>query len=587
MAGFAAAIGGMAQPAMQLGQQIRSLLESRRSQLAQAMFHLAEGQSGPKRDEYIQHGTDLLQGKKQVDQILPKVIKTVQDHIEGNHALAQAVGGAPQQEKPSPGPGTGIPGATPSPGQDLSTSGLTPAPSANPPAAQPATSLVQPTQQSQAQGPQSMLPPGLPQPQGAMAIRQKWEPFLQDEPSRAAYGPIVMAEIQHDQALQQQQEQLLTQLGLRKQTLERMEPSLAAIPGPMGAFTRAGYEAQTGGMTPINMPYSLMGVHQTPIDVTNMTPEQKAQMGLPPTATGPQMVDIDRMGNVGQAVGPRYVPPVTAQTPGGMGEFSRTSGKKIADLEGATPPSFNTPHPVIMPDLTTAFQNYRGAEAGTAPTSTGGVSPLAFPTAGTSQRSISTVDPTTGMPVTALEPVGTMNKRLPLTGPGGTVAPHAGAGVGPSAPREFYKPLTASTQSMREAAPKVSDLVDRIYKLVDQQSSTLGPLASRWQEFFSGKVGSPNPEFTKLRSDTMLLQTLLIKMHLGSRGGVQMMNHFKSILDSGRQSPENMKAALGEIKAYADSVRSETPAEVNPKTPTGSGTPITITLPSGKKVVIE
>lgn len=116
---------------------------------------------------------------------------------------------------------------------------------------------------------------------------------------------------------------------------------------------------------------------------------------------------------------------------------------------------------------------------------------------------------------------------------------------------------TSQTRTMAETAPKVLDLAARVEQLVDQQAKTLGPAASRWNEFMAGKVGAPNPEFTKLRTDVGLLQTALMRMHVGARGGEQMMQHFQSLIDTSKQSPENLKAALEEITAYAKAVQSE------------------------------
>jgi len=113
---------------------------------------------------------------------------------------------------------------------------------------------------------------------------------------------------------------------------------------------------------------------------------------------------------------------------------------------------------------------------------------------------------------------------------------------------------TSATRTMAETAPKVKDLVARITNQVAFQEAELGPAASRWAEFMAGKVGAPNPEFTRLRLNMGLLQTLLMRMHVGARGGVQIMEHFKDLVDAGKQSPENLRAALVEIDAYADSV---------------------------------
>ena len=138
--------------------------------------------------------------------------------------------------------------------------------------------------------------------------------------------------------------------------------------------------------------------------------------------------------------------------------------------------------------------------------------------------------------------------------------------------------LTTTTKDMVLAAPKVLALADRISKLVDSQAQQLGPAAGRWSEFMAGKVGSPNPEFTKLRTDVGLLQTLLMRMHVGSRGGEYIMHHFQDLIDTGKQSPENLKAALGEIVTYAHDVQAEGAAH---GVGGGSNTPTTAADPLG------
>lgn len=131
--------------------------------------------------------------------------------------------------------------------------------------------------------------------------------------------------------------------------------------------------------------------------------------------------------------------------------------------------------------------------------------------------------------------------------------------------------LTNSTKTMIEAAPKVISFVDRIDKLVDAQKDQLGPAAGRWSEFMAGKVGAPNAEFTKLRTDVGLMTTLLMRMHVGARGGEYIMKHFQDLVDSGKQSPENLKAAMAEIRQYAQDVKAEAPANSPAAAVSGSG----------------
>lgn len=117
--------------------------------------------------------------------------------------------------------------------------------------------------------------------------------------------------------------------------------------------------------------------------------------------------------------------------------------------------------------------------------------------------------------------------------------------------------LTSSTRTMIEAAPRVKAFVDKITKEIDDADKGLGPAASRWREFKAGKVGLSDPAFTQLRTNVGLMTTLLMRMHVGARGGEYIMKHFQDLTDLSKQSPENLKAALGEIGSYAEELAQE------------------------------
>lgn len=153
------------------------------------------------------------------------------------------------------------------------------------------------------------------------------------------------------------------------------------------------------------------------------------------------------------------------------------------------------------------------------------------------------------------------SKKTPIT-PSGANNPTPPSPMPPTSPNAstdgvkvgapvLNSPQTAATRTMIEAAPHVTELADKVLGEIDQQQKSLGPAASRWNEFWTGKLGEPNPQFTQLRTDAGLLQTLLMRMHVGARGGGQIMEHFKDLINSGTQSPENLRAAIGEIKSYA------------------------------------
>lgn len=119
-----------------------------------------------------------------------------------------------------------------------------------------------------------------------------------------------------------------------------------------------------------------------------------------------------------------------------------------------------------------------------------------------------------------------------------------------------YKMDTPSNdiKVMKQSAPSVLNLANSIENDIKVNMRQLGPAASRWNEFWSGKVGAPNPQFRKLQTDVGLLTTRLMKMHVGARGGVEIMKHFGDMLAAGKQSPENLQAALQAIKEYAQEV---------------------------------
>ncbi len=156
-----------------------------------------------------------------------------------------------------------------------------------------------------------------------------------------------------------------------------------------------------------------------------------------------------------------------------------------------------------------------------------------------------------GKPITMIVPNEQGGQTLQQIRPGQDVP--AGA-MTPSGVNTVNTP-TSQTRTMAEVAPKVVNLSSRIKSLLDENEGQLGPLSSRWQEYTAGKIGLPNKGYTQLRTNVALLQTALMRMHVGSRGGEQMMGHFKNLLDQSIQSPENLRAALGEIDEYAKQVQ--------------------------------
>lgn len=114
---------------------------------------------------------------------------------------------------------------------------------------------------------------------------------------------------------------------------------------------------------------------------------------------------------------------------------------------------------------------------------------------------------------------------------------------------------TTDIKVMQQSVPSVLQLIGQSRKSVTELQNKLGPLESRWRDFWSGKVGAADPDFRKLKTNISLLQTRLMKMHVGSRGGEYIMKHFTEIIDASKDSPQNLIAAMDEIEQYANEVK--------------------------------
>lgn len=125
--------------------------------------------------------------------------------------------------------------------------------------------------------------------------------------------------------------------------------------------------------------------------------------------------------------------------------------------------------------------------------------------------------------------------------------------------------ITGTTRTMVETSPKVIDLANRMVSQIDQleKSGDVGPGMSRWNDFWSGKVGTDNQLFHAMMTNAGLLSTLLMRMHVGAKGGERIMEHFDQMIGAGHQSATNMRAALGEILTYANDVKGAAPLPKN------------------------
>jgi len=383
MGGFGALIGGTGQAALNYGQQIRGLLEQRRESLANLMINSGMQEVDPQiRSEYLGHASDLL-GGKDFAKVLPGIAKTVQGHMQSTHALAQIGGGPPAP--PPQTPVAAVPPATPG--------------TATAPAAQPGQSPIQPEAQTGAEidvG-QGLIPlpagaAAAPQPQPLAAAPSTSPLAMMNLPSlggvspeealatpagRTFYGPLI-----------QHQATINLELGYKRNVLQNLKASpewkqiVEQYPfmGPQMEM----WAGTPGQQLPSFAPFiNLMGVHQRPLDVTGMTPEERAQKGVPPGLNGTQQFNFDRLGNnlgwVGAAPA-RYVTvtgpdakqyKVDLQTnmvePLMTGAGQAVPGSQVAGIKGASPTGEET------------VTNLADIAAGKAPKPTGQVVPSMQP----------------------------------------------------------------------------------------------------------------------------------------------------------------------------------------------------------------
>jgi hypothetical protein len=95
-----------------------------------------------------------------------------------------------------------------------------------------------------------------------------------------------------------------------------------------------------------------------------------------------------------------------------------------------------------------------------------------------------------------------------------------------------------------------------ILQLIDKmdQEGKLGTVASRWNEFMSGRVGSGDPEFAALRAKMGLSATKLMQAHVGSRGGSFMLEHFEDLANAKKMDASTLRAGVRSELDYMNDV---------------------------------
>lgn len=122
--------------------------------------------------------------------------------------------------------------------------------------------------------------------------------------------------------------------------------------------------------------------------------------------------------------------------------------------------------------------------------------------------------------------------------------------------------LTAQTKQLAQSAHSIIPKMDAMLTKLDDPkfAAKLGPYAGRWNTFLSTKWGSADPEFQTIKETIDLLDTGIMRAHVGARGGGQMLEHFQEGINTGHMDVPTLKASL---KAARDFIHGYEAMEYN------------------------
>jgi hypothetical protein len=392
-------------------------------------------------------------------------------------------------------------------------------------------------------------------------------------------------ELQQNEELRRTREQYLTTIGVKQRGLQAMMAN-RDVWGQIPNLYKASLFAEAYGMPP--PPFAASWARQQPMvrnaDGKDWQNAIDPATGLPPVPGQNYAITRDLLTNTYLA-NREQMPLITVPTLGGLKRVSAYTQGPIAE---AVPSQYN--RVVTMPLATGEM----GAGLAGNLLAGGALRPMpgsfargVLGTTRTEWRSVRHWDPDTGQITQTFFPVqaGTTPtlpgqlRATPLWSPpesapaaappappappgvpGAPLAPPPARAPGPSRPQarmpgsiSFIAPPTGQLEAMREQAPGVIDLANQVLRDL-QNESFLGPVRSRWKDFWQHKVGAKDPDFAGLRLDAGLLTTLLAKMHVGLRANQDLRNEFDSMVGVGYNDPDNMIEALSHIRRYSQQV---------------------------------
>jgi hypothetical protein len=110
--------------------------------------------------------------------------------------------------------------------------------------------------------------------------------------------------------------------------------------------------------------------------------------------------------------------------------------------------------------------------------------------------------------------------------------------------------LTNTMKTMKQQAQSTLPGIDRALDETERIANKLGPSAGRWNDFWQGKVGEKDEEFSHYKDEIAFISTAVTLAHARGRMSNELFEHFQKMFDAGKQAPENMIQALNVAKEW-------------------------------------
>lgn len=147
-------------------------------------------------------------------------------------------------------------------------------------------------------------------------------------------------------------------------------------------------------------------------------------------------------------------------------------------------------------------------------------------------------------------------------------------------PVALHSPLKPSAQTV-SAAQRATNVVTQLPRLrqeITELQGSLGPVPGRWNQFWQGNVGVADPKFAHLADDMEFAASAMALAHAYGRLPQSISDKFDKMYQAGKQSPENMLAAMDVAQEWMPKIASagQTRGEragVSPTNPTAGSKP--------------